>query len=270
MFRVAVLCSHRAPGLVALLDRDARRGSAYEVVCCVTSSDTFAEAAALEARGVPCVAHSIRAFCRERGARLGDLDVRAAYDAATVALLSPVRPDLIVLDGYLLLLTAPFLDRFAHRTVNIHHSDLALRDGSGAPRYPGLRAVRDALLAGERETRATAHLVTATLDEGPVLVRSWPFVVAPVVRWARRQAAHDVLRAFAFAHQEWMLRTAWPPMLACVIQIAATLRRASGGTLDLRAAGEWELTEAGTLLPAQRATPIPASPPPRAAGVMTW
>ena len=46
--KVAVLCSHRAPGLVHLLNHDPRRGSEYEVVCCVTSSDTFAEEVRVE------------------------------------------------------------------------------------------------------------------------------------------------------------------------------------------------------------------------------
>lgn len=57
---VAVLCSRRAPGLVQLLNRDARRGIDYEIVCCITSSDTFSEEVRVERRGVPCLPHSIR------------------------------------------------------------------------------------------------------------------------------------------------------------------------------------------------------------------
>jgi folate-dependent phosphoribosylglycinamide formyltransferase PurN len=233
---------------VSLLDRDARRGIDYEIVCCLTSSDEFEERLELDLREIPCITHSIRSFCRRRGARLGDLDVRAEYDEKALEWLFVFEPDAIVLDGYLLLLTTPFLEAFANRIINIHHSDLYQRTPDGAPKYPGLRAVRDALVAGERETRASAHVVTPALDDGPVLLRSWPFHVPPGAVWARREGARDVLKAYAWAHQEWMLRSAWEPMLARSIELAA--RTAQGGTLDLRAAGEWELTEGGMLLPA--------------------
>ena len=193
--KVAVLCSHRAPGLVSLLNADAHRGSDYEIVCCLSSSETFAEEVRVERRGVPCISHSIRAFCAARGTSIADLGARVAYDTVTLDLLKPFSPDLLVLDGYLLLLTDPVLERFDSRIINIHHSDLLLRNDIGGPRYPGLRAVRDALLAGETETRATAHIVTARLDDGPVLLRSWPFAAAPVVAWAIAHGATDVFRA---------------------------------------------------------------------------
>jgi folate-dependent phosphoribosylglycinamide formyltransferase PurN len=249
MLRVAVLCSRRAPGLVPFLEHDRWRGSRYEVVCCLTSSEAFDEDADVERRGVPCIPHLIRPFCRERGVGLSDLEVRAEYDAVTLGLLAPFRPDLIVLDGYLLLLTEVFLEAYANRTVNIHHGDLSLRSGGGAPKYPGLRAVRDALLAGEIETRASAHIVTPQLDDGPVILRSWSFPVSPVVQWARQHEATDILKACAWAHQEWMLRSAWQPMLTSTIELAAHTLAGDRGHLDLRRAGEWQLTEGGTLLP---------------------
>lgn len=244
--RVAVLCSHRAPGLVDLLDRDPRRGGAYGIVCCVTSAGGFAEERGVEQRGVPCLAHSVREFCAERGVRLTDLQARAEYDLETLLLLDPFDPDLIVLDGYLLLLTRPILDAFDGRIVNVHHSDLTLRDRSGHPKYPGLRAVRDALAAGETETRATAHVVTERVDDGPVLLRSWAFAAPPVARWAVERDAHDVLRAAAWAHQEWMLREAWPPMLARTIELAAAATIHSRAPLDVAAIGTWELAADGS------------------------
>jgi folate-dependent phosphoribosylglycinamide formyltransferase PurN len=236
---------------VALLDRDSRRGVEYDVVCCLSSGEAVPEARDVERHGIPCIPHSIRAFCRERGSVLTDLDARADYDAATLELLWPFRPDLILLDGYLLLLTHVFLEAYANRTVNIHHGDLHIRMAGGQPKYTGLRAVRDALLAGEIQTRASVHIVTARLDDGPVIVRSWPFRVPAVARWAWQHEAPDVLRACAWAHQEWMLRTAWEPLMARIIGLACQARRTSGGRLDLRTAGEWELTEGGTLVPAE-------------------
>ena len=247
--KVAILCSHRAPGLVQLLNVDQHRGMDYEIVCCMTSSDTFAEEVRVERRGLPCLSHSIRAFCEERHTTIGDLGARVAYDLATLDLLKPFNPDLLLLDGYLLLLTDPVLQRFEGRIINVHHSDLMQRNDIGGPRYPGLRAVRDALLAGETETRATAHIVTARLDDGPVLLRSWAFGVPPVVRWALEHGATDVLRACAWAHQEWMLRSAWEPMLKSALELAVLAYEQPRRPLNPAAIGRWALAADGKLTP---------------------
>jgi phosphoribosylglycinamide formyltransferase-1 len=69
--------------------------------------------------------------------------------------------ELVVLAGYMHLLTRPFLDRFPGRIVNVHPSLL--------PEFPGAHAVDDALAAGVAETGVTVHLVDEGLDTGPVL-----------------------------------------------------------------------------------------------------
>jgi phosphoribosylglycinamide formyltransferase-1 len=247
--RVAVLCSGRAPGLLHLLNRDPRRGTAYEVVCCVTSEETFTEQVDVERRGVACLPHPVTAFCASHGATRADRRVRAEYDRATVAILRSHAPDLVLLDGYLLLLTAPMLDAFGGRLINLHHSDLGLRNRDGSARYPGLRAVRDAILAGETETRASAHLVTATLDDGPVLLRSWAFSVPPIAAWARAHDALDVLKPTIWAHQEWMLREAWGPMMAAALELAEVGMEQPGSAIDPARAGRWSLASDGTFSP---------------------
>jgi len=225
--RVGVLCSHRAPGLLHLLDHDARRGTEYEIACCITSDSSFAEQARVERRGVPCIAHPYSSFRQARAATLRDLTVRAEYDAATAAMLTGYGVDVVLLAGYLLILTAPMLEAFDRRIVNVHHSDLLQRTPDGRVRYPGLRAVRDAIQAGESETRATAHVVTAHLDDGPVLLRSSAYPVPPVAAWAREHDDWDVLKAVVWAHQEWMLRDAWGPLLVGALQAADALVRRS-------------------------------------------
>jgi len=67
--RAAVLCSRRAPGLVDLLERDRRRGGAYQTVCAVSSDTALAEERRVEALGVPVVAHPIAAFYARCGGR---------------------------------------------------------------------------------------------------------------------------------------------------------------------------------------------------------
>ena len=81
--------------------------------------------------------------------------------------------------------------------------------------------MRDAISAGELETRATSHLVTAELDDGPILRRSRPFAVSPLAAELRAAGARHALNAYAYAHQEWMLATAWAPLLLDAIVRAA-------------------------------------------------
>jgi phosphoribosylglycinamide formyltransferase 1 len=184
--RVAVLCSHRAPGLLYLLNQSPDRGAAYEIVGCVTNQLTFEEAVRVERRGIPTRSHPIRAFYEDHGANdCRDLALREEFDAQLLSLVEPWFPDLLLLDGYLHLVTAPILRRFRNRVLNLHFSDLTLRTHLGAPRYPGIRAVADALAAGCRETRATVHLVDAQVDGGPPVIRSWPFPVSPT--WPSRR-----------------------------------------------------------------------------------
>jgi len=243
--RVAILCSQRAPGLLYLLNRAADRGVTFEIVCVVTSEPTFAEEVRVERRGIPTLSHPIDAF---DGAR-------AEYDASTAKLLEPFMPDLVLLDGYLYLLTDPMLRAYESRIINLHFSDLTLRLPDGGPRFPGIRAVKRALAEGCVETRATVHLVNEQLDAGPPLVLSWPFPVSPLVDELRTLDASDAINAYTFAHQQWMMRTASGPLMA------AALRLVSTGRLDLdrialqhpAETSPWQLDRDGYLM-----EPIPA------------
>ena len=211
-----------------LLNRSPDRGVAYEIVCVVTSESTFAEELMVERRGIPTRPHPIAEFCRDRSVSIAcSGEVRVDYDTETRALVAPFVPDLIVLDGYRYLVTAPILDTFRNRVINLHFSDLALRTPRGGPRYPGIRAVRDAIAAGCRETRASVHLVNDEADGGTVIVRSWPFPVSPMVDELRTLCVPDALDAYVYAHEQWMLRTASGPLLA------AALRLIAAGAVDL-------------------------------------
>jgi phosphoribosylglycinamide formyltransferase-1 len=210
--RVAVLCSHRAPGLRFLLEEDPNRGRLYDLVCCLSSEQESEAMEETVRAGLPFISHSMARFAARSGTKPTDLAARVDYDRETLALLLPYEPDLLVLSSYLFILTEPLLTAFPERIVNVHHADLTKR-----PRYVGLRAVRDAIFAGETETRATAHLVTERLDEGPILCLSRPFPVSPLVRDALSWGATDVLKAYAYAHQEWMIRSAWGPLLSDAI-----------------------------------------------------
>jgi phosphoribosylglycinamide formyltransferase 1 len=260
--RVGILCSHRASGVRHLLEEDRNRGVLYEIVCCLTSEEGFAEKSLLTSHGIPTVAHPIRQFCKAGRRRVFDLTDRAAYDAATVERLATYRLDLVVLASYLYVVTEPMLSFFHHRIINVHHSDLARRDKAGRARLVGLRAVRDAIFAGECETRATVHLVTSELDQGPPFLRSWAFPVSPLAYDALARGATDVLKAYAYAHQEWMIASTWGLLLAGALELIATgrldlptLARATPDSL----AKPWDLDMSGTILgegPVATRTPL--------------
>jgi phosphoribosylglycinamide formyltransferase-1 len=86
---------------------------------------------------------------------------RAERDLVMATWLEEHGVELVVLAGYMHLLTKPFLDRFPERIVNVHPSLL--------PAFPGARAIDDALAAGVETTGVTVHVVDEGLDTGPVL-----------------------------------------------------------------------------------------------------
>jgi phosphoribosylglycinamide formyltransferase-1 len=86
---------------------------------------------------------------------------RDSFDAALAALIDVHQPDLIVLAGFMRILTASFVNRYQGRLVNIHPSLL--------PSFPGLATHQQALDAGVRLHGATVHFVTPELDHGPIV-----------------------------------------------------------------------------------------------------
>ena len=86
---------------------------------------------------------------------------REERDAAMAEWLAERGVRLVVCAGYMQLLRAPFLERFAGRIVNTHSAPL--------PDFPGPRPIEDVLAAGVRETAATVHYVDEGIDTGPVI-----------------------------------------------------------------------------------------------------
>jgi phosphoribosylglycinamide formyltransferase-1 len=89
---------------------------------------------------------------------------RAEFDAALQEAIDSFAPDLVVLAGFMRILTAPFVNHYAGRMLNIHPSLL--------PLFPGLATHEQALAAGVLEHGATVHFVTPELDHGPVVVQA--------------------------------------------------------------------------------------------------
>lgn len=86
---------------------------------------------------------------------------REAFDAALAEAIDRYQPAVVVLAGFMRILTPGFVERYAGRLVNIHPSLL--------PAFPGLHTHQRAIDAGCRVAGATVHLVTSQLDHGPIL-----------------------------------------------------------------------------------------------------
>ena len=150
--RVAVLISGEGSNLQALIDA-ARAGSLGAQIVAVVSNRGAARGLD-RARAAGISAQHLGAARDQR---------REEYDAALAAVLAPHEPDLIVLAGFMRILGAVFVERFAGRMLNIHPSLL--------PKYPGLDTHRRVLEAGESEHGATVHFVTTELDAGPAIIQ---------------------------------------------------------------------------------------------------
>lgn len=93
-----------------------------------------------------------------------DFASREAYDAALMAKIDAYAPDLVILAGFMRILTPAFTNHYARRMFNIHPSIL--------PNFKGLHTHEQALAAGVKVHGATVHGVTAELDHGPIVMQS--------------------------------------------------------------------------------------------------
>lgn len=93
-----------------------------------------------------------------------DFDNRESFDAALADKVESYRPDLIVLAGFMRILTERFISRFPGQVLNIHPSLL--------PAFPGTHTHRRALEQGVRVHGCTVHFVTSALDHGPIVLQA--------------------------------------------------------------------------------------------------
>lgn len=216
--RVAVFFSGGASGFRYLAANDPNFGDSYAVVVGFTDDPSCRGVSAFNAADVPVESNDLRAFYDERDADRRNLDVRAAFDKHTRSLLEPYEPDLVLLSGYMWILTEPIIDTYP--TVNVHPADLTIEDETGERVYVGFDPVADAIHAGEPETRSCVHFVTSDVDAGPILVRSKPFPVhQALTSCLARHEADEQLRGYIDAHQEWMKWEGDGPCLAAALDV---------------------------------------------------
>jgi len=170
LFRIVVLASGSGTNLQAILDR-AHRVGGIEVAGVASDKPGARALERAEAAGVETAI-----FPR------GEHADRAARDAAMAAWIESRGADLVVLAGYMQLLSPAFVARFRNRIVNIHPALL--------PAFPGLDAIGQALEAGVEVTGVTVHFVDEGVDTGPVILQRGVPVPADGDRAALEQAIH--------------------------------------------------------------------------------
>lgn len=153
MLKIAVLISGSGSNLQAIMDA-ITSGVLKAEICGVLSNraDAYGLVRAQQ-RHIPTalIAH-------------GDFPDREAFDRAMQARIDAWQPDVVVLAGFMRILTPGFVQHYAGRLLNIHPSLL--------PKYKGLHTHRRALEAGDAEHGCSVHFVTAELDGGPVVAQA--------------------------------------------------------------------------------------------------
>ncbi|HLU77736.1 MAG TPA: phosphoribosylglycinamide formyltransferase [Burkholderiales bacterium] len=145
--KIVVLISGRGSNMQAVVEAN------LPVVAVISNRADAAGLAYARSRGIPTavVAHK-------------DYPTREAFDAQLAAEIDRHAPDLVVLAGFMRILTDAFVERYAGRMINIHPALL--------PAFTGLDTHARALAAGVKLHGCTVHWVTPTLDEGPIIIQA--------------------------------------------------------------------------------------------------
>jgi phosphoribosylglycinamide formyltransferase-1 len=151
--RVVVLISGSGSNLQALIDGMKSGELPIEIVAVISNRPAVLGLQRAENAGIPAVVVDHKNFTD-----------RIAFDRELAQVIDSFHPQLIVLAGFMRILTPDFTKRYVGRMVNIHPSLL--------PKYQGLHTHQRALDAGESEHGVTVHFVTAELDGGPAIIQA--------------------------------------------------------------------------------------------------
>lgn len=149
---IVVLISGEGSNLQAIID-ESRRHSLFAIQAVVSSRIEAHGLQRAAAAGIPT--HTVSP---------AEFPDRERYDAALGECLAPYQPGLIVLAGFMHILSGNFVNRYHGKLINIHPSLL--------PKYPGLGTHRRALAAGDSEHGCSVHFVTESLDGGPLIAQA--------------------------------------------------------------------------------------------------
>lgn len=153
MKKLVILISGRGSNMEAIVRACARDRWPAQVAAVIASRPDAAGLAFAASQGIATAVVDHRQFAD-----------RTAFDAALAAEIDRFSPDLVVLAGFMRVLTTGFVERYAGRMLNIHPSLL--------PCFPGLKTHQQALDAGVHLHGASVHFVTPQLDHGPIVAQA--------------------------------------------------------------------------------------------------
>ncbi len=153
MKNIVVLISGRGSNMEAVVRACAAEGWNARIAAVVSNRPDAAGLAFAAARGIPAVAVDHRAYA-----------TREAFDAELARVIDRHAPDLLVLAGFMRILTTPFVEHYAGRMLNVHPSLL--------PAFTGLHTHRRAIESGCKVAGATVHFVSPVLDHGPIVAQA--------------------------------------------------------------------------------------------------
>ncbi|WP_286267117.1 phosphoribosylglycinamide formyltransferase [Thalassotalea atypica] len=151
--RIVVLISGSGTNLQAIIDACKSADFPGEVVGVISNKVDAYGLTRAQNDNIPAIALSHKEY-----------DSREAYDIALMDQISILKPDLIVLAGFMRILTPAFVQSFSGKLLNIHPSLL--------PKYQGLNTHQRAIDAGDSEHGVSVHFVTEELDGGPVILQA--------------------------------------------------------------------------------------------------
>jgi phosphoribosylglycinamide formyltransferase-1 len=155
--RVAVLASGRGSNLQAIIDGIEASQVQASIVAVISNKK---DAAALERARK----HGLKDLFVDPKPFAGQPDSREAYDRALLAILQQHDVELVLLAGYMKIVTAVLVNAYANRMMNIHPSLL--------PSFPGLDVQKKAIEWGCKLAGCTVHFVTEGVDEGPIILQA--------------------------------------------------------------------------------------------------
>jgi len=153
MKKIVILISGRGTNMETVVRACARDGWQAQVAAVISNRPDAAGLAFAAENGIPATVVDHR-----------DFTTRDAFDQALARVIDGFEPDLVMLAGFMRVLTDAFVERYAGRMINIHPSLL--------PCFPGLKTHQQALDAGVRVHGASVHFVTPTLDHGPIVAQA--------------------------------------------------------------------------------------------------
>jgi phosphoribosylglycinamide formyltransferase-1 len=155
--RVAVLASGRGSNLQAIIDAIEARQVQAQIVAVISNKK---DAVALERARK----HGLKDLFVDPKPFAGQPDSREAYDRALLEILQQHEVELVLLAGYMKIVTAVLVNAYANRMMNIHPSLL--------PSFPGLDVQKKAIDWGCKLAGCTVHFVTEGVDEGPIIIQA--------------------------------------------------------------------------------------------------